>query len=64
MIKENVLNMLMFILYVCVSIVFLIYGVSDKSIISIIKLVYSLIWMFGGGIWFSKWLYEHVVGSM
>ena len=58
---ERVLNMLMFILFACVSIGFLILGVSEENIV---KLVCSLLWMFGGGIWFSKWLYEYVVRSM
>ena len=58
---EMVLNMLMFILSACVSIGFLILGVSEENII---KLVCSLIWMFGSGVWFSKWLFEYVVGSM
>lgn len=58
---ERVLNMLMFILSAFVSIGFLILGVSEENII---KLVCSLIWMFGSGVWFSKWLFEYVVGSM
>ena len=58
---ERVLNMLMFILSACVSIGFLILGVSEENII---KLVCSLLWMFGSGVWFSKWLFEYVVGSM
>lgn len=52
---ERVLNMLMFILSACVSIGFLILGVSEENIV---KLVCSLLWMFGSGVWFSKWLFE------
>ena len=58
---ERVLNMLMFILSACVSIGFLILGVSEENII---KLVCSLLWMFGSGVWFSKWLFEYVAGSV
>lgn len=58
---ERVLNMLMFILSACVSIGFLILGFSEENII---KLICSLIWMFGSGVWFSKWLFEYVAGSM
>lgn len=58
---ERVLNMLMFILSACVSIGLLIFGFSEENII---KLICSLIWMFGSGVWFSKWLFEYVVGSM
>ena len=58
---EGVLNMLMFILYAFVSIGFLILGVSEENIP---KLVCSLIWMFGSGVRFSKWLFEYVSRSM
>lgn len=58
---ERVLNMLMFILSACVSIGFLIFGVSEENIV---KIVCSLLWMFGSGVWFSKWLVELAVGSM
>lgn len=54
---EMVLNMRMFILSAFVSIVFLILGVSEENIA---KLVCSLMWMFGSGVWFSTWLFEYV----
>lgn len=53
---KGFVGMLMFILFALVSIALLILGVSEENIV---KLACSLIWMFGSGIWFSMWLYEH-----